>query len=468
MQDIPGTFYMYDSRLNSELANLRERVDGFRTLVSTISGPALQNLTDYFRLKNIYHSNAIEGNLLSLGETQLVIQEGLTITGKPLKDSIEVKNLSSALDFFETLADREGLPVTTQDIRNIHACILKGIDDPNAGAYRSVFVEISGSKHRPPDPARIPVMMEDLGDWLTRVSDISNVSQNSIDPVVLACVAHAWLVHIHPFIDGNGRTARLLMNLLLIRRGYPLAIITKDERQRYYDALEESDEGGDLTPFLRLVLESVDDSIEVYEHAARTQLDLQQFVQSLVREKESLLRNEYEVFRAAMLLFKGYFAQVVQMYDDRIKETGSVDEDRIGFKDFGVLEYDKYHGLRISQSAKKTWFFRLTFFNNVLNKAPRRYLFFFGFSSSQISAAMGQNQVTLHTATETDPYYYERLGNMRGRTDIPDIVEIGYLPAKEEFVYLDSIGTIHHVRAEEIAQEFIRQGLRTFRLAGPL
>lgn len=452
MQDIPGTPYMYNSNLSPDLIDLQQRVNVFRSLVQRLSGESLQHLKDYFRLKNIYNSNAIEGNLLSLGETQIVIQEGLTITGKPLKDSVEAKNLSLALDFFEILANREGQPVTIQDLRNIHAYILRGIDDQNAGAYRSIDVKISGSEHKPPNPPDIPEMMDDLGNWLSEVSEKSYSTKNSISPIVLASVAHAWFVYIHPFIDGNGRTARLLMNLLLIRHGYPIAIITKDDRQRYYDALEESDKGGDLTPFLRLVLESVDESIEIYEQAAQTQLDLQQFVHSLIREKENVLRNEYEVFEAAMRLFKGYFRQVVQMYNEQAI-------DRVGFRDFGILEFEKYQSLRISQSAKKTWFFRLTFPSNVQNDVFRRYLFFFGYASNQLSEFTGQNQVTLHTATEVDPYFYERLSILPAKNDIPDIVEIGFLPGEEEFLYLDRMGNVHRARAEKIAQEFFQQGL---------
>lgn len=460
--DIPGTVYCYDRRLKAELDTLRQRVNVFRTLVGTLSGQALQRLEEFFRLKNIYNSNAVEGNTLSLGETQLVIQKGLTITGKPLKDTVEAKNLSHALDFFRELA-RQGKPITVQDIRNIQACILQGIDDQNAGRYRLVFVEISGSKHKPPDPALVPAQMDELGYWLAQVSDPAGTffDHHFIDPVALACAAHAWFVNIHPFTDGNGRTARLLMNLLLMRNGYPVTIITKDDRHRYYDALEESDEAGDLTAFMRLVMESVEESLEVYEQAARQQIDMQQFVRSLLAERQdNQLRNDFDVFESAMRLLRGYFDQVVRLLNDEASKQGSAR--KVGLKDYGGLEFEKYHSLRQFQSAKKTWFFRLSFYDTPPLPDPSRYLFFFGFSSSAMSAAIGPNQVTLHTAAEVYPSYFERLGNLSG-TDLPDIIEIGYAPGEERFVILNRAGEIRRVRAEEIAQDFIRQAFSAAR-----
>lgn len=272
MISIPGTPYEYDAtRLGDELRELRQRVGSFRSLVGTLSAEALGNLRTYFRLKNIYNSNAIEGNQLTMGETKMVIQEGLTITGKPLKDTLEAKNLDHALDYLEKLAKPDGVAVTEREIRQIHGLILKDIDTRIAGVYRSVFVQISGSAFEPPDPARLNHEMAEFGGWLggfTRQGDASHTLPAFIDPVALACVAHTWFVSIHSFQDGNGRTARTLLNLVLLRSEYPLAILTKDDRQRYYDALEES-QAGDLTPFIQLVVETLTDSLDIYEQAGR-------------------------------------------------------------------------------------------------------------------------------------------------------------------------------------------------------
>lgn len=263
--------YLYQHSLEAQLSELRAKVSSLRK-DGALSSEALKNLRRFFRIKNIYNSNAIEGNTLSIGETRLVVEQGLTITGKPLKDTLEAKNLSHALDLFEELADREGRPILGVDIRNLQGSILKGIDDENAGKYRSVNVHITGSQHTQPSSEQVASMMSDLTDWLEKLPSPDQLSEEA-DPIVLACIAHAWFVYIHPFVDGNGRTARLLMNLVLMRYGYPIAIINRDDRQRYYDALETS-QGSDLTPFIQLVFESVDESLEEYLRANNeTKLD---------------------------------------------------------------------------------------------------------------------------------------------------------------------------------------------------
>lgn len=456
--DLAPAPYYYNSQITKELNDLSQRVGVLRTLISTLSGESLNRLHEYFRLKNIYNTNAIEGNVLSMGETQMVIQEGLTITGKPLKDSVEAKNLATALDFFQELADRQGEPITLRDVKNIHNLILQGIDDHNAGRYRSVFVEISGSKYRPPDPAQVEQMMREMGDWLEKIT--SQSSDINHDPVILACAIHAWFVYRHPFIDGNGRTARLLMNLVLLRKGYPLTIITKDDRNRYYDALEES-QAGDLTPFMLLVLEAALESIEVYEQAAHDQLNLQQFVQSLVTEEQNQYRNAYDVFESAMRLLKGYFRQVVQMLSDEAAEQNITK--RVGFKDFGVIEFEKYQMLKESQSAKKTWFYRLAFYDvqDQTHEQTKRYLFFFGYASNEMKNILERHDVTIHVAMEVYPSYYDRLSNIPAQ-DAPDVLEIAYLPSEEKFVYLDRQKQAHRVRAEELALLFIQQGFAHF------
>jgi fido (protein-threonine AMPylation protein) len=399
-----------------------------------------------------------------MGETQMVIQEGLTISGKPLKDTIEVHNLNNALEFFETLVKPENPPISLVDLRNIHSKILHDLDDRNAGRYRSVFVEISGSKYRPPDPARIETMMADFGEWLGKASDTTDESRASINPIVLACAAHAWFVYIHPFIDGNGRTARLLMNLLLMRHRYPLTILTKDDRQRYYDALEESQGGGDLTPFIQLVMEATSESLEIYEEAAKDEATAQAFVAELIDQKisqqESKYKNEYAVFESAMQLFKGYFRQTAQMLDQRGQERGLFG---VFLKDFGALEFEKYQSIRLYKSAKRTWFFRLSIYNPTQSERDRtkRYLFFFGYSSLMLTKQLPEGAVVLHIAVETEPFVYDRLSDLKGG-DYPNITEIGYLPAEEKFIYLDRQFTPHKARAEEIARLFIQQAIDRF------
>jgi Fic family protein len=456
--DIEGTLFARDPRIDSDLTDLRHRVNTMRTIVGNLSSTATEKLNDYFRLKNIHNSNAIEGNRLSIGETQMVIRDGLTITGKPLKDSVEAKNLSIALEFFEELAARDGQPITLLDVRNIHNLILRGIDDVNAGRYRLVPVKISGSKYDPPKPIEVESEMREFGEWLEKVSRKETAPQ--IDPLIIACAVHTWFVIIHPFIDGNGRTARLLMNLILMRFGYPISIITLADKDRYYDALEISQDGGDLTPFIQLVHETVLESIEVYEQAAHDQIETEQYVKAVITEEKNRLRNEYEIFEASMRLLKVSFRQVVELLSEESDREGF--SERVGFREFGDIEFDKYYSLRRSQSAKRTWFFRITFYDVNNQERRNRYLFFYGFASDKMSKTIGENRVSLHVSQEVYPHYYDKLTESVS-LDIPDVIELSYIQTEETFVFMDSSEEIHRVKQEKIAQKFIREGFKYFR-----
>ncbi len=443
-----GTDYVYDARLTPSLLALRQRVDRMRDQVGALSPDFAPQLRQIFRLKNIYETNAIEGSTLTIGETRLVVMEGLTISGKPLEDTLAAKNLSFALDYFEGLAKRDGDPIKAHDIRQIHQAILQEIDDQNAGKYRVNDVAISGSKYKPPTSEKVPGLMRDFHDWLAKVSDPTQ--RHDMDPLALACAAHAWFVYIHPFVDGNGRTARLLMNLILVRNGYPLTIITKDDRLRYYDALEES-QASDLTPLIGLVLEEAQDSMDIYEQAAQEQANLGQFARDMVAVQERKADAEYQVYSIAMELLKTIFRQVADMLNEQMQQK--LLPKSVFFKDFGTLESEKYQVLKQTQSAKRTWFFRLTFPSDA---DALRFVFYFGFASAEMSRALGKNHVTLHVSTETEPFFYTRLSDLPAE-GYPDLHEIGYLASEERFICLKADGKTINLRAEEIAREFIQQ-----------
>ena len=266
--------FLYDGGLRGEIEELQERVNEMRS-VGKLSPDTLRHIRQYFRLKDIYNSNAIEGNALDIGETRQVVEMGLTIAGKPLRDQAEAKNLSAALDFLEELAKSTDNPITLHDVRQIHLLILKGIDDDNAGGFRRQDVVISGSDFKPPSHMDVENEMDALMQWLGPVS-----ASGQFDAIVIAAAAHAWFAQVHPFIDGNGRTARILMNLVLMRAGYPIAIITREDRSRYIDALEQS-QIGDLTPFVKLISECVSETLEQYEDAAAEQRQQNEWTQSL-------------------------------------------------------------------------------------------------------------------------------------------------------------------------------------------
>ena len=194
-----------------------------------------EKLREYFRTQHIYHSAGIEGNRLTLQETMLVLKEGITISEKSIQDTIEVKNLGIAFDFFYELAQQD-TPITENYLKQIHQLVVGNDPYLNAGNYRNVGVVITGSEHKPPEPYEISLKMQDLMSWLNE-----NLEQEN--PLVLAAVAHHELAKIHPFTDGNGRTARLLLNLILMKKGYPICSIKRTERPRYYEAMSNADNG---------------------------------------------------------------------------------------------------------------------------------------------------------------------------------------------------------------------------------
>jgi Fic family protein len=445
--EIPGTPYSYEAIQDKDILAIAGRVRTLRE-GGTLSPKVLGNIRKYFRIKNIYHSNAIEGNELTVGETREVVERGLTITGKSLKDQAEAKNLSQALDFLEELATKTEDPITESDIRQLHQVVLKDINDDNAGKYRSVQVEISGSEYKPPPPEQIPMQMEEFGKWLAEASLVKGeIGSNAA--LLIAASAHTWFVYIHPFIDGNGRVARLLMNLILMRYGYPIAIITKEDRLRYYDALEIS-QVSDLSPFLALLTECLYESLEEYETAAQQQREQIEWAESLARKfsANDLARaqNEYEVWKSAMELLKSYFRQTAEI----LSQTAALG--RVYFKDFGTLEFEKYLSLRDGQSTKKTWFFRVDFRSE--SKAAR-YLFFFGSPSYVLQS---ECDVTLHIAREepAGSFNYERLSTL-SMPNVPHIFEIGYRPKEEVFVTGIVGGKASKGKIENITQNLFEE-----------
>ena len=216
----------------------------------------VRNLDEWFRVELTYTSNAIEGNTLTRRETALVVEKGLTVGGKSLTEYLEATNHAYAIDWVRARVKRKPHDVDERDILQTHALVLKGIDDLNAGRYRNIGVRIAGSAVVLPNAINVPDLMKEFAEWLTK--------SFGLHPVALASEAHYRLVTIHPFVDGNGRTARLLMNMLLLMNGYPCAIIRKSERLKYIGSLEKAQLGGSKDAFLKLVSRAVERSLDIY------------------------------------------------------------------------------------------------------------------------------------------------------------------------------------------------------------
>jgi hypothetical protein len=290
--------------------------------------------------------------------------------------------------------------------------------------------------------------MADFAKWLSLVS-IPAEGFATPQGLLYAAVAHTWLVYIHPFIDGNGRVARLLMNLLLMRYGYPIAIITREDRLRYYDALEIS-QTSDLSPFLALVAESIYESLEEYEYAAKEQRDREEWARSIAERfsaaEKTRTVNHYEVWRSALELLKSYMKQTTMMINE------STPIGKIYFTDFGTLELEKYLNLRLGESVKRTWFFKVDFRSG---GTAARYLFFFGYASPLLR---NRSDVTLHVAREDPPnsYNYERLENLTA-PNVPSLLELGYDSKNERFIARYRSGTVREGKIEDIGRQFFEE-----------
>lgn len=232
----------------------KRQLDAYRPLVADLA----TNLTKWFKIELTYTSNAIEGNTLSRAETALVVEKGLTVDGKTFQEHLEAVNHAKAFDWVMQQVNGTKNNITENSILDLHRLILQKIDDTNAGRYRTIPVRIAGSTVIMPNAVKIPDLMKEFIVWL----HITNTN-----PLTLAVDAHYKLVSIHPFIDGNGRTARLLMNLLLMQAGYPSAIIRKENRRKYIASIEKAQLGGSSSDYYELMYEAIDRSLDIYINA---------------------------------------------------------------------------------------------------------------------------------------------------------------------------------------------------------
>lgn len=240
-----------DSRVHDRILEKKRRLDARRPLTSS----TVRKVQREMEVEYVFNSNAIEGNTIKLRETQLILERGLTIQGRSLREHLEVRNHPRAIKYVETMTRRA---LREQDILVLHQIIMKGIDD-EAGRFRAAEVRIAGAEFMPPPAYEIPHLIRELVDWCNRDPD-------ELRPIELAAILHHRFVWIHPFHDGNGRVARLLMNLVLTRSGYPIAVILNVDRSKYYDTLKKAD-NGDPTSFVNFVASAVERSLELYLRA---------------------------------------------------------------------------------------------------------------------------------------------------------------------------------------------------------
>ena len=319
-----------------EVSKLHARVELLRS-EGKLTEATLRAYFGNKRFEQVAESNAIEGSPLDVGETRLAIERGMTIPSHDAAFSQDAVNLSAALERMVELASPD-TPTTFEDVRQLHELVLGGI--PGAGILRSQPVTISGSPHVPPSTwADVISAMEEWERW----SD-----ENAQAFVLLrAIVLHTWLTHIHPFVDGNGRTSRAVMNLELIRGGFPSVIIRRKDRLRYYDALAESDLGGDLEPIAGLILQRAEDALRDLERVAAAR---QGYDRVRAEFRQAQIRRTAIWNDAVRLLF----SLVEHELDDMFGEVGSVSSRWYDAE----LTVDDYVALAEEDSSGNSWLVR--------------------------------------------------------------------------------------------------------------
>ena len=272
--------YNYEG-LDKTLERIQEKkteLDKLRPLPSY----ALKSIKESLSLEWTYNSNSIEGNTLTLQETKMVIEEGFTIKGKSLREHFEAVNHQKAIEFIQNLVS-ENYILTEKDILEVHGVVLKQIEKDFAGRFRTSGVRISGANFVPPNALKVSEYIDELIDW---------VNSSELDSVLKSTIFHHRFVWIHPFFDGNGRTVRLLFNLLLMKEGFPPAIILKIDRKKYYDALNQSN-NGDYSKLLLLVLQSLERSLNIYLTSLNNTYDDYKPIADIVEEERVPYGMEY-------------------------------------------------------------------------------------------------------------------------------------------------------------------------------
>jgi Fic family protein len=231
--------------------NIYERLDAYKATIDKarpFEGETLRQLREYYRIGLTYTSNALEGNSLTEMETKVLLEDGLTTGGKPLRDTLEAVGHGAAYDYmFGLLGERK---IAVEDIKTLHRLFFRHIDEANAGQWRKVNIFVTGSEYVFPAPKALDGLMAELAEW-------AHSARDGMHPVKFAAMLHLKFVTIHPFIDGNGRVARLLMNAALIQDGYLLAVVPPVLRAEYLASIRAYQQRGDEEPFCEFIAECV-------------------------------------------------------------------------------------------------------------------------------------------------------------------------------------------------------------------
>lgn len=276
-QDYPYDYEGLDKTL--------ERIQEKKSELDKLRPPpsyALKSIKESMTLEWTYNSNSIEGNTLTLQETKMVIEEGFTIKGKSLREHFEAVNHQGAIDYVEGLIS-DNYTLTEKDILKVHELILYNIEKEFAGRFRTSGVRISGANFVPPNALKVNEYITELVEW---------TNGSGLDIILKSAIFHHRFVWIHPFFDGNGRTVRLVFNLLLMKAGFPPAIILKNDRKKYYDALNQAN-NGDYSKLVLVVIQALERSMDIYLSSLNNTYEDYMPISNIVEEERVPYGQEY-------------------------------------------------------------------------------------------------------------------------------------------------------------------------------
>ena len=447
---VDGTVFVYDDQLDVRLERLQERINSMRE-----EGYIAPDIDDQMheRAKNdqIYHSNVLAG---------IYYDEGGTSESNDDREELrsqhgpEALNLGKALDYVHELSSNVDSQISIQQIHEIHILISEDIESYQGGQYKPDRNKIAGSPYSVPDRLGATLEMQYLSRWLPSASEgpAKIVIQN-------AAAAHVWLVQAHPFVDGNGRTSRCLMNLILKSNGIPSITIRKQDRERYNASLEQAD-ASDLTPFLELVAERLDAALDDYATFDSETVKRRKLVSALSAQMDDPIlagyQNEYPQWLSSMRRLVDIFGKWVEEFDN----ASRVEHTRVNLfrydDDNNVLTWDKFLKLRQRQHEEQTWFFNVDFMQG--HRRSAHYRFTFRWSSHHLPESA---PISLRVGREVGYKDYRWLDvEARYKRNVPRIREVAYCLRTDRFMVRYSTDSVEPKSIDDIASDFFRDVIR--------
>lgn len=370
MFNLQRTPYLLDAEAEIKISERLQKIEERMSLLRKQGALSEETLKNYYgekRFEQVAESNGIEGSTLSVGETQLAVLKGITVTGHDPAYVRDAISLDKALLRLSEMA-KSSSPTDILQLQELHALIL--CDRPGAGIFRRDRVQISGSPHVPPKTWEL--IMAAMEHWQSWSKDNAE-----LPAPVRSAIMHAWLTHVHPYLDGNGRTSRAIGNLELIRAGYPPIIIKKKERDRYIQSLSDSDLGGDIRSFMELVLDKIDQSLTGLELSAKKMQGFDPIALQLREIQQSSLR----VWTTSVELLS---SMVEHQLRAQLQGVGG----KVFLKKFEEpVDFEEYLELCAGRSIPRSWAFILSV--TVPGHSPYELLGYIGHRSAQIFHSFG-------------------------------------------------------------------------------